>query len=290
MSKVEVFPQPEVAVPADAEVGEGPVFDHRTGRLCWVDITQGMVFETELATGEQHSAHFDTMVGAIAPRATGDGFAVAVSDGFGFVHGDSLVLVDEALPEPHRRMNDAKCDSAGRLWAGSTHLEFVPGEGALHCWDGERPSEQKAKGLILPNGLGWSPDDRTMYLADSFAQTLLRAEFDATDGEVGEFTELCRVEGGFPDGLAVDADGCLWVAIWDGAEVRRFSPAGELIGVVPMPVGKPSSCAFADDGTLYITSARAGLTAEELALEPHAGSVFALPTTTRGMPVRAFRG
>lgn len=285
-----VYPQPEVVIPADADVGEGPVFDQRTGRLCWVDITAGMVHETDLATGAQDSVHIDTMVGAIAPRATGPGFVAAVSDGFGFIDCGVLTVVDECLPESHRRMNDAKCDSSGRYWAGSTHMEFLPGVGALHRWDGEGPSTVMADGFILPNGLGWSPDDTTMYLADSFAQTLLRADFDAAAGEVGEFTEFCKVDNGYPDGLTIDVEGCVWLAVWDGAEVRRFSPTGDLIGVVPMPVGKPSSCTFGADGTLYITSARAGLSEEELAAEPLAGSVFALSTTTAGIPVSPFRG
>ncbi|HET7690819.1 MAG TPA: SMP-30/gluconolactonase/LRE family protein [Nocardioidaceae bacterium] len=281
---------PDVLIEATADVGEGPVVDHRTGRLCWVDITAGWIHENDLGSGAQVSVHFDTMMGAAVPRATQGGFAVAFSQGFGFVDDGELWLADGCLPEAHRRMNDAKCDSRGRLWAGSNHLEFEPGLGMLHRWDGDGPSQVMAGGMILPNGLGWSPDDRTMYLVDSFANVLQRADFDADEGRVGSFSPLCTVEPGLPDGLAVDQDGFIWVAVWGGSEVRRFSPTGELSAVVPMPVAQPSSCAFGDDGTLFVTSARSGLSEEDLSLQPHAGSVFALATDTRGVPVAPFRG
>ncbi|MDQ0893986.1 SMP-30/gluconolactonase/LRE family protein [Agromyces ramosus] len=288
MSEVTVLESPDVVIEGDAAVGEGPVFDARTGRLVWVDITGGMIFENDLASGEQQGTKLDTLVGGVAPRASDPGFAVAVGDGFGFVSADGvLTYSDPVLPEPFRRMNDAKVDSRGRLWAGSTHTEFLPGEGSLHRWDGGRSSVM-ATGFILPNGLGWDAADTTMYLIDSYANTLLSAPFRADDGDIGDFTPMARIEGGYPDGLAVDVDGCIWVAIWAGHEVRRYSPTGELVAVVPMPVAQPSSCAFGSDGTLYITSARAGLSEAELVAQPHAGSVFALSTDTQGVPVRAF--
>ena len=290
MPGVEMLATPQVVIPAQADVGEGPVFDPRTGRLCWVDITRGVLHETDLGTGAQDSSPMSTLLGAAVPRAAADGFAVAVADGLGFWAGGELTVVEPVLPEPYRRMNDAKCDSRGRLWAGSTHVEFEPGTGALHRWDGRSPSTVMADGFILPNGLGWSPDDRTMYLVDSFAHAVLAASFEPDSGEVGPFAPLCAVETGLPDGLAVDVDGCLWVAVWGGSEVRRISPAGELVAIVPLPVSQPSSCAFGDDGTLYITSARAGLSEDDLAAQPLAGSVFALATETHGVPVSSFEG
>jgi sugar lactone lactonase YvrE len=287
--RVEVLPAPDVLIVAEAQVGEGPVVDARTGRLCWVDLVQGVIYEHELEDRRQvTAAAVDTMVGAIAPRVGGDGFAAAVADGFGYYASGRLTISDRVLPEPHRRMNDAKCDSAGRLWAGSTHMEFVPGGGVLHRWDGSSPSVTVAEGFTLPNGLGWNLDDTRMYLVDSMTNHLLSAVYDADEGLIGEFTPLCRIEPGLPDGLAVDVDGCVWVAVWSGAELRRFDQAGNLTGIVPMPVTQPSSCAFGPDGTLFITSAREGLSPQELAAQPHAGSVFALATNTRGVAVRAF--
>ena len=121
-------------------------------------------------------------------------------------------------------MNDAKCDSSGRLWAGSNHMEFEPGAGSLHRWDGLGPSVVQRTGFTLPNGLGWSPDDRTMYLVDSMNNRLLRAPFDADDGRVGEFSLLCTVEPGLPDGLTVDMDGNIWVAVWSGSRYAASAP------------------------------------------------------------------
>ena len=211
-----------------------------------------------------------------------------MADGFGLVVDGVLELVDRALPEARRRMNDAKCDSAGRLWAGSTHVEYEPGAGVLHRWTGTAPSEVVLTGLTLPNGIGWNAEDTAMYLVDSMSHRLLSTTFDADEGEMGEFAELARVDSGLPDGLAVDAEGCIWVAVWGGAEVLRFDPRGRLVGRVPMPVDQPSSCAFGADGTLYITSAWAGLDDDARARQPLAGSVFALSTNTTGVPVAAF--
>lgn len=289
LGRVEILPAPDVLITADAQVGEGPVIDERTGRLCWVDIVEGMIYEHDLQESRQvTAAAVGTMVGAIAPCAGRPGFAAAVADGFGYYASGRLTITDRVLPEPHRRMNDGKCDSAGRLWAGSTHMEFVPGAGCLHRWDGNSPSVTVAGGFTLPNGLGWNHDDTTMYLIDSMTNCLLSAAYDADEGLIGGFAPLCRIEPGLPDGLAVDIDGCIWVAAWSGAEVRRFDRTGNLTAIVPMPVSQPSSCAFGPDGTLYITSARAGLSPEQLAAEPHAGSVFALSTDTHGVRIRAF--
>lgn len=288
MSKIEILGSPDVVIPADAQVGEGPVFDPRTGRLVWVDITRGTVLENDLGTGQQSRHDVATLVGAVAPRDTEEGFAAAVGEGFGFIVGGALTVVDPVLPEHDRRMNDAKVDSRGRMWAGSTHLDFTPGIGALHLWDGLRPSRTAATGFTLPNGLGWDADDSVMYLVDSVRHTILSAPYDADDGVLGEFLPITTVESGLPDGLAVDVDGFIWVAVWGGHEVRRHAPTGELVATVPMPVAQPSSCAFGADGTLYITSARAGLAEEAIARQPLSGSVFALATSTRGVPVASF--
>jgi sugar lactone lactonase YvrE len=290
MPEIIVHELPDVIISADAQVGEGPVFDARTGRLVWVDISEGTIFENDLVSGEQARTKVDTMVGAIAPREAKDGFAVAVTEGFGFVTAGVLEIADATLPEPFRRMNDAKVDSRGRMWAGSTHMEFVPGIGVLHRWNGDEPSVTIADGFTLPNGLGWDVDDSLMYLVDSFAKTILAAPFRVDDGTIGEFRPIATIDVGLPDGLTVDTDGFIWVASWGGSQILRYSPSGRLVEIVPVPVPQPSSCAFGSDGTLYITSARAGLSDEALAAAPLSGSVFALSTNTHGVPVHPFGG
>lgn len=274
----------------ESDVGEGPVFDPRTGRLAWVDGYGCKIFEEDLSTGEHTVTDVGTMVGAVAPREDNDGFVAAVANGFGFVVDGKLDLVDEVLPEPRLRMNGAKVDSRGRFWAGSNDVDFEPGRGRLHRWDGEAPSVVVATGLVRPNGIGWDADDTTMYLADSYVNLVYTTPFHPETGDVGRFDVLIDVEGpGVPDGLSVDVEGCIWVAMHGGGQVRRYDPAGRLVGVVPVPVRQPSSCAFGADGRLYITSARTGLSAAELARQPLAGSVFAVETDTVGVDVSPFR-
>ena len=279
---------PELLVRAASAVGEGPVFDPRSGRLCWVDIEAGSLFEEDLAGGRQFRQETGTLLGAAAPRASASGFAVAVASGFGFLDCSVLSVVDAVLPEPDRRMNDAKCDSRGRLWAGSTRMDFAVGHGMLHRWDGRSSSRIVRTGFGLPNGIGWDGTDRVMYVADSTTRLVLQGAFDAEDGMVGELRPFVTCEGGVPDGLALDVEGCVWLAVWDGWEVRRYDPRGRVIAVVPMPVQRPSSCAFAPDGRLVITSASAGLTPDQRRAQPLAGSVFVADVAVAGVPVAAF--
>lgn len=280
----------DVVVPAQAEVGEGPVFDPRTGRLCWVDIVAGNLFETDPGTGRSRRHPIGTLLGAVAPRADRPGFAAAVADGFGLVIEGQLKIVDAVLPDPTLRMNDAKCDPAGRLWAGSCALDFTGNRGALHRWDGHEPSSVVRRGFALPNGLGWNPDATQMYLVDSIMGTVLAAEFDVASGEVGSFRTLIQIEEGLPDGLAVDVEGFLWVAIWGSSRIVRIDPDGRIAESVNVPVSQPTSCAFGPDGRLYVTSARSGLDVASLARQPLAGSVLAIDTATSGVPVAGFAG
>lgn len=275
-------------VRAAARVGEGPVTDARTGKLCWVDILAGELLQSDLDAGATERWELGTLLGAIAPRSQHPGFAVAVAEGFGFAVDGELVIEDPVLPDPGLRMNDAKCDPAGRLWAGSNDLKFAPGRGSLHRWDGRGPSTVVRGGLTLPNGLGWTADARTMFLIDSMAGTVMRATFDAVRGEVGDFEPFVKIDRGLPDGLAVDQEDGVWVAVWGSSAVHRYDADGRLVQRIGMPVSQPSSCAFGADGTLFVTSAREGLSAERLAAEPLAGSVFAIDTDTRGVPVAAF--
>lgn len=281
--------RPEVVIKARARIGEGPVIDARSGRLCWVDIPRGVLHQSSLDTGAQESWTVATSLGAVAPRSGGPGFAVASGEGFGFLVDGVLEVVDRVLPEPFRRMNDAKCDPWGRMWAGSLDADFRENQGALHCWEPGSPSRVVLDGLTLPNGLGWSPDNQVMYLVDSSHRVLYSSRC-SSDGEPTGFSPLVEIDRGLPDGLAVDVDGGIWLALWGGSQVRRYDPRGRLIGLIDFPVAKPSSCAFGSNGTLYVTSATDGLTSSELAEQPAAGSVFGVVTPTRGVPVPPFAG
>ncbi|MEY9932391.1 sugar lactone lactonase YvrE [Catenulispora sp. GP43] len=278
---------PEVFVLCDALVGEGPVVEEAAGRLVFVDIPRGRLLRADLRERGPATeiANVGMSLGAVAPRRSG-GWVAACAEGFGTLIPDGdLIVRHPVLADPALRMNDAKCDSAGRFWAGSTETSFEPGRGALHCWDPRRGVRTVAEGLTLPNGLGWSPDDSVFYLADSMRQVVLAAAFDVRAGTIGPFSELIHIQDGLPDGLCVDEDGCLWLAVWGAGQVRRYDPRGRLLAAVRFPVSQPSSCAFGPDGVLFVTSARERTDA---AREPLAGSVFAVDAGLRGLPASIF--
>jgi sugar lactone lactonase YvrE len=272
------------------------VWDYRTGELAWVDIPRGILHRSAVgAAGGRpvdRAVAVGMMLGAVVPGGAA-GWAAAAEDGFGLIDaGGVLVLHDRMLPEPGTRCNDGACDSRGRMWAGSLTKTFEPGRGKLHCWAYGQPSRVVTDGLTLPNGIGWDAADKWMYLADTKHATVFAYEFDLDDARLGERHALIEVPAaaGQPDGLCVDADGCLWVAQWGGWRVCRYDPAGRLIRTVEFPVEQPSSCAFGPGTTLYVTSAREGLPPGRVAGgQPLAGSVFAFDAAVAGAPVGTFR-
>jgi len=279
---------PDVVVPADAETGEGPVWDHRTRELVWVDIPAGVLHRSDVRSGADTAVNLGMMVGAVALDSDG-GWAAAVQDGLGLIDADGrLELLDRALPEPNRRMNDAACDGRGRMWAGSLYTSF-DGDGKLHCWEHGAPSRVVLEGLILPNGIGWNHDSTEMYLVDTLEGTVFGYEFDLDDGRVGERRVVTQVPSphGMPDGLCVDADGCIWVAQWGGWRVCRYDPHGRLLRTVEFPVAQPSCPAFGEGSTLYVTTGWEGL--PDRASQPLAGSVFGLDAGVGGVPPGVFR-
>ncbi|MFF2324757.1 MULTISPECIES: SMP-30/gluconolactonase/LRE family protein [unclassified Streptomyces] len=283
----------EVAIPGTARVGEGPVWDPGLRRLHWVDIPAGLIHTSDPATGLTTSLRLPTQVGAAVPRRGGGGFVAATAEGFASVDADGSMTTRRAFLPAGERMNDAKCDRQGRFWAGSTALDFRPGSGALHVLLPDWTSHVLLEGLTLPNGLGWSPDGRTFYLADSIAGEIYA--FDTTDDApwISRRRTLVRLPAhtGMPDGLTVDSAGCLWVALWGGARVARISPDGDLLGGIPLPVRQPSSCTFGGPrlDALYVTSAREGL---ELPGDDPAGSVFVVDEMggAVGLPSATFAG
>jgi sugar lactone lactonase YvrE len=260
-------PEVRVAVRATARVGEGPVWDPVRQVLRWVDIPAGLVHASRMVTGETAAATTTTMrlpmqVGAVAPAAGGD-LVMACEQGFGLLAADGSFDVRLPVLAPGERMNDAKCDAAGRLWAGSTELDFSPGRGALHVLRPDWSTDIVLTDLTLPNGLGWSPASDVFYLADSEQRVIYAFDFDLRRAALSRRRTLIAFTqpDGKPDGLCTDSAGDLWVAMWGGSRVLRISPLGEIRAVVPMPVRQPSSCAFGGPelDVLYVTSAREGL-------------------------------
>ena len=278
---------PELLLERDAKTGEGPVIDGDL--LHWVDIPQGLIHRTDLKSLETESLSFEISIGAAIPIDSVDAYVVAYGNGFGAVENGVINPINPFLMDPGYRMNDAKCDARGRLWGGSCHIKFISGEGKLHRWDGGDSNKIMVENLALPNGLGWNRENSLMYFVDSVAKRVFVSDFDLADDFVPQFRELITIETGVPDGLAVDNEGCIWLALWGGSRVVRISPQGAIISEHHFPVSQPSSCAFGIDGTLYVTSARSNLSESDLLKQPLAGSLFTLSTNTSGVPVSKFR-
>jgi sugar lactone lactonase YvrE len=248
-----------------------------------------------LASGRTRTTALPELVGAVVPRKRG-GYVAATQSGFRGLDLQSGEMLALASPTDMagRRFNDAKCDPLGRLWGGTLALDATPGKGALYRLDADRSLHEIARGFDICNGLGWNAEGTIFYLADSGARVIYAYDFDLEKGEIGNRREFARFEQeeGNPDGLAVDAEGGIWCAMWDGWEIRRYRPDGTLDRRVPVPVPRPTSCAFGgpDLSTLYITSARIRLSATQLATAPLSGSIFALPVSVPGVPVAAYAG
>jgi len=283
----------DIAVPHRSVLGEGPVWDSNREALVWVDILEGTV---HLWSPIGPTASFDagTHVGAALP-ASGGGWLLAAQDGFATMTdegGLAPLLSVHGGGQPELRFNDGKVDPAGRAWAGTTAYEESPGAGRLYRLDPGPTATPILDGVGVSNGLGWSPDRRTFYYVDSLAQSLRAFDYDECEGTIRKERELVPFPSdlGYPDGLCVDDDGCIWVAIWDGGRVNRYMPNGALDSVVEVPVDRPTSCCFGPAGVLYITSARHGLSDEQLDRQPLAGAVFGTEVAATAPPATLWSG
>jgi sugar lactone lactonase YvrE len=279
----------EVVVRAGARLGEGPVWDARSGRLVWVDVLASRVYLTDTNTGASDEIPTPLHVGAVVPRAAG-GFVAALQDGFWLIGMGPPGLITR-VPEarPGLRFNDGKCDPAGRFWAGTMAYDESPGAGALYCLGADGRATRVLGGVSISNGLAWSLDGLTMYHIDSPTQRIDAFSFAPSTGEISDRRQLVQIppDLGVPDGMTVDAEGGLWVALWNGSAVHRYLD-GRLDRVIELPVTKPTSCTFGgpDLDELFITSASEGLSTEERDSQPLAGAIFRLRPGVRGfLPV-----
>lgn len=279
----------EVAVRAEATLGEGPTWDPAAGRLLWIDILASRVHTYDPATGRRTLRRTDQHVGAVKPRA-GGGLVLNLRDGVGLLDPDDTFRWLHRDAVPGRRGNDAAVAPDGTLWAGTMRYDEATGGGTLSRITGDGTARTVLDDVTVSNGTGWSPDGRLMYYVDTPTRRIDVLDHDPATGRVTGRRHLAEVEegAGFPDGLTVDADGCVWVALWDGAAVRRYTPAGDLDRVIPLPVPRVTACAFGGAGLtdLYVTTARVGLPAPH----PLAGSLLVVPDAGRGLAPPAFEG
>ena len=278
-----------------AELGEGPSWDPSEGVLRFVDITKRRVYRYDPQTDTATSIELPQEVGAVVPRRAG-GLIAAVREGIATVDEETaefqLVAPIEA-DTPQNRMNDAKCDSRGRLWAGTMAFAATPHAASLYRYDPDGTVNRALEGVTISNGLGWSADDRTMYYIDS-TEGIDTFEFEPESGRISGRRRLVTTEPnvGLPDGMTVDATGNIWVAIWGGGRVRQYTPAGDLKREILLPVSQVTSVAFGgpEYADLYITSARVGLEAKQLDQEPLAGACFVCQPGVQGIASNEFGG
>lgn len=282
---------------ANAILGEGPVWDRRLGVLYWVDIMRPAVFRFEPGVGQTGYWPMPTMVGCVALTSLPQRLVVADEQGLGFLElttGELRRIGGQEIELVGARFNDGKVDRAGRFWAGTMDSKVSRPLGNLYRLDADHSVRRMASGFICSNGLGWSPDNRTMYFTDSLVRTIWAYEFDPDSGELGARRDFARLPDGAGvfDGLTVDSLGYVWVAIWDGWRVMRYAPDGAVDDEIRVPVQRPTSCVFggADLKTLYITSACAELGSKDLRRGPLAGALFAIECDVAGISESVFAG
>ena len=289
MSDIARWRNADIVIDLHARLGEGPVWDHRNGTLAWVDILAGLVHFTDPTTGVTTSIPAGTAVGALALRGE-SGYLLAVQDGFAVLQEGAVETTNRVLSVEGQRMNDGALDPAGRFVAGSITDDRSP-TGALYVLDIDGGVRELFGGVTVSNGLAWSGNGDRMYYVDSELQAVDVLDYDMATGDVSGRRTLVGIpeSEGTPDGMTIDAEGCLWVAFWGGGKVRRYSPAGELIGEVELPASRITSCAFGgpDLDRLFVTSAAAGATTEDPP-GPHDGALFVIEPGCVGVesPVR----
>ncbi|MBM3347212.1 MAG: SMP-30/gluconolactonase/LRE family protein [Betaproteobacteria bacterium] len=296
MSNLVQADEVELVLDLHADIGEGPTWDAATGTLVFVDSTPGRIYRYDPSSGGLSSVRVGQAVGAAIPRRNG-GLVAAVRDGIGLVDETSGALeliapIEAGIAD--NRMNDAKCDSRGRLWAGTFSTSFTRNAGALYRINPDHSYARVVPGVFISNGIAWSPDEKFMYYNDSGSRGVDVFDYDIDEGVPANRRRLITFDraDGLPDGMTVDAEGHLWVAHFRGGAVRRYRPDGTLAGTVKLPVSQVASCTFggADLRDLYITTATHTMNAEQLRREPLSGALFRCRPGVAGLPANPYAG
>jgi sugar lactone lactonase YvrE len=279
------------------QTGECPTWVAEEAALWWTDINGSRLHRYEPGSGRRETFRTEARVGCFAVRR-GGGLVVAMEHTLGLLDprkGALQTLASVETELPRNRFNDGRCDRRGRLFAGTMNEARDGAKGALWRLEAGRAPERVADGVAIANGLAWSPDDRVMYWADSPTSRVWQFDYDIETGSFRNrrlWLEERAEQPGFPDGAAVDSDGCYWSARFLGGRVIRFTPDGRVDREVLLPVSRVTMCAFGGPGlrTLYITTAREGMAEEDHAREPLAGGLFAVDVGIAGLPEPRFAG
>jgi sugar lactone lactonase YvrE len=284
---VSVIPRVEVLARLGGRLLEGPAWDAARGRLLLVDIPGSRRHAVDWSTGAVTTHEASETETAWIPRSAG-GTVVACRRGVRLADDDGIgpLALGVEADRPSNRSNDAKCDPAGRLWLGTMPDAEDEPVGSLYRVDADLSLTRVLEGTTISNGLGWSPDARRMYFVDSPTRRVDVFAYDIGVGDASDRSVFVETTGfpGVPDGLAVDEEGCVWVAMHDGAALLRFSPDGRHVGTLDIPVQRPTSCCFAGPSLdrLVVTTAASG--------DGTGGDLFVCDVGVAGMPTIAFAG
>jgi sugar lactone lactonase YvrE len=286
----------QVAASTADVLGESPVWVAQTGHLYWVDLRRPALHRLEPASGRVETWAMPEVIGAVVPRASG-GVVVALKHGlhaFDPALAALTPLVEVEAGPPQNRLNDAKCDVAGRIWCGSMWDFGLQTTGSLYRIEPDLQVQAVRGAVTIANAIAFAPDNRTMYFADTRRGSVERADFDAGTGEIGGWSDFAEADAapGRPDGATVDAQGFVWNARYQGGCLARFAPDGRLDRLVSLPVTQPTSCCFGgpDLATLFVTTATQKLDEAQTRSQPLAGSLLAVDVGVAGLPAFAFAG
>ena len=294
---MQLTPDIRVVVPASNQIGESPVWSIREQALYWVDVEGKLVQRIDPASGDIKRWTMPEVTSCIGLRRRG-GLVAGTRTGFVFLDTASGSVTPITHPEagmPGNRFNDGKVDRAGRFWAGSKNIaNNAQTTGSVYRLDPNLQAHRIDRDISCVNGIAWAPDNRTMYLCDTWLRRVYAYDFDPAAGSAHNrrvFAQLTS-EDGYPDGLTVDAEGFLWNAHYDGWRITRYAPDGRIDRVVRVPVQQPTSVMFggADLRTLFVTSAKLRLPAEARERQAGAGHVFAFEPGVAGLAESEFTG
>lgn len=287
----------EVILDENFELGEGPIWCANRKVLFWVDILQGHLHTCDPAAGTDSVIQVDQAIGTVVPCQAG-GVMLALHHGFAHLDletGKVKMLCDPESDKPANRFNDGKCDPAGRFWAGTMDFDAAEEAGSLYCMDLDGSVTRKLDKISVSNGIVWNSRCDTMYFIDTFTQLIEAFDYDNATGEISNRRTAIKTEGeqGFPDGMSIDTDDNIWVAMWGGYGVTCWDPrTGKKLDKIELPASQTTACAFGGENLdeLYITSASTKLSPEQLKEQPHAGNLFRATPGVTGVKAYTYKG
>lgn len=279
----------------DATLGEGPVWDEREARLYWVDILSGTLLQYDPDTKSNRAYNIGEHLGCLTLRKEG-GLVVALQSGFAFFdprQQELSSITGSEFQRPGFRFNDGKCDPSGRFWAGTVSYDLEEGAGSLYCLNQDLNVDVMLQGLTIPNGMVWT--DGRFFFIDTPTRKVQAFDYDDASGQIMNPSVLRQLgeQEGYPDGMTIDREGALWIALYDGYKVIRIDPvSGETLFEIHLPVPQVTSCTFGGEelNELYITTAREHMSSEDIKRWPLSGSLFKVTLPFTGSPAFRFGG